>query len=418
MPRGSASALVVLGGWIAVDELHALGVGWLPVGPVKWLHLVVMGAGAILILLRAAVRREERTAWLLLGLGVAAWVLGELYFTAVLWTRRVAAGPLPRRRRLSVAAAARLRRARGARAHADPGTAQDAAGRRADRRPGGRRGQRRRRVQADPARPRRQAALGRHQPQLSGRRPAAAGVHLRPAGDRRSATGPAVHDHRRSASSASGRRTRVYLVKAAEGTWQSGGPYDPGWWTISVCFAAAAWSRPPGRAAALRHRALISVPIVFALLSLAVLIAGTLTDVSIPAVALASCALLSVLGRLLLTFRAHQAVLERTRGEAITDPLTGLGQPACAVGRAARASGRSRAGADDPGAVRPRRVQELQRQLRPRRRRRAAAAAGDRRSAPCWPLRPASIGWAETSSARCCPAVTGARRCCERPAPC
>jgi two-component system cell cycle response regulator len=128
----------------------------------------------------------------------------------------------------------------------------------------------------------------------------------------------------------------VYLVKAAEGTWQSGGPYDPGWWAIAVCFAAAAWMRPRGRRGALRHRALISAPIAFALLSLLVLVAGSLMDVSLPAVGLASGALLSVLARLALTFRAHQAVLERTRDEASTDPLTGLGNRRHLMGDLAR----------------------------------------------------------------------------------
>lgn len=45
---------------------------------VKWLHVVVVGAGASLCLVRAAVRREERLAWPLLGLGVSGWVAGEL----------------------------------------------------------------------------------------------------------------------------------------------------------------------------------------------------------------------------------------------------------------------------------------------------------------------------------------------------
>jgi hypothetical protein len=79
MPRWVRLALVILGGWIAVAELHALGLNWIPVGPEKWLHLVVMGAGGGLCLLRGVLRREERPVWLLLGLGVSAWVLGELY---------------------------------------------------------------------------------------------------------------------------------------------------------------------------------------------------------------------------------------------------------------------------------------------------------------------------------------------------
>jgi hypothetical protein len=72
VPRAVRIILIALGGWVLACELHALGLSWLPVGPEKWLHLVVMGAGAGLCLLRAARRREERTTWLLLGLGVSA----------------------------------------------------------------------------------------------------------------------------------------------------------------------------------------------------------------------------------------------------------------------------------------------------------------------------------------------------------
>ena len=67
------------------------------------------------------------------------------------------------------------------------------------------------------------------------------------------------------------------------------------------------------------------MPIVFALISLSILVAGTIADVMLPAVVLASGALLSVLLRLVLTFRAHQAMLQRSQSEASTDPLTGLG---------------------------------------------------------------------------------------------
>ena len=86
MPRAVRLTLFLLGAWVAACELHGLGLTWIPVGPEKWLHLGVMGAGAALCLLRAVQRREERTAWMLLGLGVLAWVFGETYFTAVLWS--------------------------------------------------------------------------------------------------------------------------------------------------------------------------------------------------------------------------------------------------------------------------------------------------------------------------------------------
>ena len=93
MPRHIRLILIITGGWIAVCEAHALGLRWLPIGPQKWLHLVAMGMGAALCLIRAAVRVRERAAWLLIGLAVLAWAVGELYFTAVLWSD--AAPPVP-----------------------------------------------------------------------------------------------------------------------------------------------------------------------------------------------------------------------------------------------------------------------------------------------------------------------------------
>ena len=36
----------------------------------------------------------------------------------------------------------------------------------------------------------------------------------------------------------------IYLIKVADGTWVSGGPFDPGWWTIAQCAAIAAWMDP------------------------------------------------------------------------------------------------------------------------------------------------------------------------------
>ena len=147
---------------------------------------------------------------------------------------------------------------------------------------------------------------------------------------------------------------------------------------IAVCFATAAWIEPTGRAAEVRQRPMIRVPIAFALVSLSILVAGTITNVTLPAVVLASGALLSVLLRLVLTFRAHQAMLERSRSEATTDPLTGLGnRRALAAALEQRLDEHAHAHAVDPRPVRPRRLQELQRQLWSRGRRRALAAPGD-----------------------------------------
>jgi two-component system cell cycle response regulator len=324
MPRSVRLCLVVLGAWVAACELHALGLSWIPVGPEKWLHLVVMATGAGLCLLRAARRREERTAWLLLGLGVTAWVLGELYFTAVLWTD--ASPPVP-----SPADAGYLMlpplvfagllflarsRIRGLprTLWVDGLTAGLTAGA--------------------------VSAAVVFEPVLKavGGQSAAVATNLSyPVADLLMlglicgllAVGGWRFDRRFGILALGilcfwGADT-VYLIKTAQGTWMSGGPYDPGWWAVAVFFAAAAWMKPGSRVTSVRHRPRIRVPIAFALISLAILVAGATVHVTLPAVGLACGALLALLLRLLLTFRAHQATLERTRNEAFTDPLTGLG---------------------------------------------------------------------------------------------
>jgi diguanylate cyclase (GGDEF)-like protein len=324
MPRPIRLALVVLAGWVVACEARALGLTWLPVGPPKWLHLVAMAAGAGLCLLRAAVRKEERLAWLLLGLGVAAWTAGELYFTAVLWSDSSPPVPSPADAGylslppLVFAGLVVLARSRigglPKTLWVDGVTAGLAAGA----------------ISA--------AAVFHPVLHALGGRPLAIATNLSyPTTDLFLlalicgvlAIGGRRFD-RRFGILAVGigcfwAADTVYLIKSAQGTWQSGGPYDAGWWSIAVCFAAAAWSRPTRRVVAARKPASIVWPIAFALTSLSILVTGTFTDVTLPAVVLASCALLSVLLRLALTFRAHLAMIERSTAEAMTDPLTGLG---------------------------------------------------------------------------------------------
>jgi two-component system cell cycle response regulator len=324
MPRQIRVVLVVLGAWVVACELHGLGLTWLPVGPVKWLHLIVVGAGAGLILARAAVRRTERWAWTLLGLGVLAWGLGELYFTAVLWSDAAPPVPSPADAGylslpplvfagLVVLARSRIR-GLPATLWVDGLTAGLATGA----------------VSA--------AVVFAPVFRAVGGQPLSVATNLSyPVADLLLlglicgllAVGGRRLD-RRLWIIALGifcfwASDSVYLVKAAQGTWVSGGPYDPGWWAIAVCIATAAWMTPPGRRAEVGRRTTIRIPIVFALISLSVLVAGTVTHVALPAVALAGCGVLSVLVRLVITFRAHQAMLDRSRVEASSDPLTGLG---------------------------------------------------------------------------------------------
>jgi two-component system, cell cycle response regulator len=342
MPRSIRVILVITGSWIAACEAHALGLRWLPIGPQKWLHLVAMAIGAALCLVRAAVRRRERLAWLLIGLGVLAWAFGELYFTVVLWSDSSPPVPspadagylsLPPLIFVGLILLARSRiKGLPKTIWSDGVTAGLAAGA--------------------------VSAAIVFKPVLA----AVSGDSLSVATNLSYpimdlillgfiagvlAVGGWRLDRRFGVIAAGvmcfWTADTIYLIKAAEGTWVSGGPYDPGWWAIAVTCATAAWMQPRGRATRARSAEAISVAIASALVSLGILVAGAITDVTLPAILLATGALLCVLLRLVLTFRAHQTVLRRTTREALTDPLTGLGNR-----RAFAVALRDRLDDDDP----------------------------------------------------------------------
>jgi diguanylate cyclase (GGDEF)-like protein len=120
----------------------------------------------------------------------------------------------------------------------------------------------------------------------------------------------------------------VYLVEVARGAWESGGPFDAGWWAAAPLWAMAAWAPAQAgaaRAEDARRTVRDLLPLVFAAVALTVLVAASLRHVTILAVGLAAAALAASTARLHLTLRAHASSLRRARGEALTDPLTGLG---------------------------------------------------------------------------------------------
>jgi len=112
----------------------------------------------------------------------------------------------------------------------------------------------------------------------------------------------------------------VYLVRVAQGTWESGGPVEAGWWLASLFFAAAAWQ--PRRAAGLAMRStgyvVIAMPTAFATVALAVLVAGGRGRLNPLAVLLATASLVAVMLRLVLTFQQHSRTLSRLRRQAHT----------------------------------------------------------------------------------------------------
>jgi two-component system, cell cycle response regulator len=115
-----------------------------------------------------------------------------------------------------------------------------------------------------------------------------------------------------------------YLLALADGTYTFPDPFDAGWTAGFLLLAAAAWQ--PARAGAIEglgRRAAV-LPLVFAGVSLAVLVRAGVTTGAPVAVGLAAASLLAVGARLWITFRENVAMLDSSRREALTDALTGL----------------------------------------------------------------------------------------------
>jgi diguanylate cyclase (GGDEF)-like protein len=315
--------------WLVLHELRVLvpgldGIG----GPLfgRWVHVVVMAAGAAAVFARALTHRAERLGWTLIAGGLLGWTAGEAYFTAFLWDMTSPPVPSPADAGyllfplLSLAgiialACARLRRADPMMA-ADAATAALAAGA----------------VSA--------ALVFGPVLELVGGEPLALATNLAyPVGDLlllATVVGiGALRGWRVSrtwALLAAGCLTftvtdGVYLVQVAQGTWVSGGPWDVGWWAAAPLWAVAAWSQS-GRVRAQATdptHARYFLPRAFATIALGVLVASAAWDVNPLATGLAAAALVASIARLDLTLRAHAANLRHAQGEALTDPLTGLG---------------------------------------------------------------------------------------------
>jgi two-component system cell cycle response regulator len=96
------------------------------------------------------------------------------------------------------------------------------------------------------------------------------------------------------------------------------------WPASALMVGAAAWQRPalhPRRSEGWR---LLAMPASFGVAAVCVLLTGLFAPVVPTARALAICALLAVIGRMSMTLRENNALLEGTRREALTDALTGL----------------------------------------------------------------------------------------------
>jgi diguanylate cyclase (GGDEF)-like protein len=118
----------------------------------------------------------------------------------------------------------------------------------------------------------------------------------------------------------------VYLYATANGTYVEGGLLDLTWPAALFLMGAAGWhDLERSRSSDTIGRPLLAVPAVCGAIAVGVLLADHWGRVNLLAVSLATACLAAILIRLALAFRENRRLLASTRLDAVTDPVTGLG---------------------------------------------------------------------------------------------
>lgn len=120
----------------------------------------------------------------------------------------------------------------------------------------------------------------------------------------------------------------LFMSAVVKGTFVPAGPLDS-YWLLAVLLitAAAAWAPPvPRLDKSVKPTSVIAFPVMFALMT--VVFAGyaaLMRTHNVLAIVLTTLTLFAVVARFALTIRAHLAMIELSEHDAVTDPLTGLG---------------------------------------------------------------------------------------------
>ncbi|HEY8625230.1 MAG TPA: diguanylate cyclase [Solirubrobacteraceae bacterium] len=118
----------------------------------------------------------------------------------------------------------------------------------------------------------------------------------------------------------------IYFYESARGTYVVGGILDSLYLVAALAIAVSAWqSVPAAPALVFEGRRLVVIPSLFGIVALGVLLYGGVHHLGAVAIGCASLAVLLVILRGAWMFKENLGLLERSRTEAITDPLTGLG---------------------------------------------------------------------------------------------
>jgi two-component system, cell cycle response regulator len=330
LPRCVAALFALSAVWLVTYELHVVVASQFGVHDVfdKRVHLVVLLSASGLVLARAVTRRGERLGWLLIGAGMLAWSLGEVYYTLALWS--LPSIPIPSAADggylafpvLTFAGVGVLARSRvhaaAATLWADGLAAALAVGavsaalvlepvlRHASGRP--------LEVITNLAYPVTDIVL-------IGACVAVVGLR----GWRLDRTWALIG----GGALVFWVADSLYLVETALGTYTPGGVFDEGWWLGLTLIGLAAWQSPDPASASTSTSErgwMVALPVGFGALAAGVLGYGCLRShpLNAGAVALALAALAAVGVRLVITFRLSLTLVRRVREDSLTDPLTGL----------------------------------------------------------------------------------------------
>ena len=117
----------------------------------------------------------------------------------------------------------------------------------------------------------------------------------------------------------------LYLYETAVGTYVYGSPTDLGWVAGGLLLAWAAWQpRAEPTDVIVEGRALLVAPVTFGLVALGVLVCDHQWPVNPLALALAAGTTIAVIVRMAMTFAENMRMVASFRAEARTDALTGL----------------------------------------------------------------------------------------------
>jgi diguanylate cyclase (GGDEF)-like protein len=117
----------------------------------------------------------------------------------------------------------------------------------------------------------------------------------------------------------------LYVDRLARDLYVSGGLIDTLWLAATLLMASAAWQRAPRVREARRSVWTLAVTVVAGLVAIGLSAYDHFVRIESSAMALATGTLVLAMARMLLAFRDNESMLSRSRTEALTDSLTGLG---------------------------------------------------------------------------------------------